>query len=196
MCLKIRCDGESEKFCKFFWTKQGLIQTANISVVNFGENRIWVNICPCSSTVLVGLGLVYQIFFDFDTVALSFLFDKHYPIMDQLGLKDSSRDLQVNCTISYLFLSTFNVPYMCRKIWCDVESYKVLSFWVYVNKALGLKSSRTLNHQTIVPKWAVCFGWAGFGWIWSPCPSASKQPMLQTSYTVQDQTFAQCHFFC
>jgi len=24
MCLKIRCDGESEKFCKFFWTKQGL----------------------------------------------------------------------------------------------------------------------------------------------------------------------------
>ena len=31
------------------------------------------------------------------------LFDKHYPIMKQLGLKDLSRDLQLNCTISYLF---------------------------------------------------------------------------------------------
>ena len=42
-------------------------------------------------------------FLDFDTVALSFLFDKYYLILEQLGLKDSSRDLQVNCTISYLF---------------------------------------------------------------------------------------------
>ena len=42
-------------------------------------------------------------FLHFDIVALSFLFDKHYPIMEQLGLKDSSRDLQVNCAISYLF---------------------------------------------------------------------------------------------
>jgi len=40
---------------------------------------------------------------NFDTVALSFLFDKHYPIMEQLGLKDLSRDLQVNYAISYLF---------------------------------------------------------------------------------------------
>jgi len=32
-------------------------------------------------------------FLDFDTVALLFLFDKHYPIIEQLGLKDSSRDL-------------------------------------------------------------------------------------------------------
>ena len=31
------------------------------------------------------------------------LFNKHYPIMKQLGLKDLSRDLQLNCTISYLF---------------------------------------------------------------------------------------------
>jgi hypothetical protein len=41
-------------------------------------------------------------FLNFDTVALSFLFDKHYLIMEQLGLKDLSRDLQVNCAISYL----------------------------------------------------------------------------------------------
>jgi len=45
-----------------------------------------------------------QIFFDYDTVALSFLFDKHYPNMEQLGLKDSSRDLLVNCVISYFFI--------------------------------------------------------------------------------------------
>jgi len=53
---------------------------------------------------------------DFDAVALSFLFDKHYPIMEQLGLKDSSHDLQVNCAISYLFLSKFIDSCMCRKI--------------------------------------------------------------------------------
>jgi hypothetical protein len=31
------------------------------------------------------------------------LFGKYCPIMDQLGLKDSSRDLQLNCVISYFF---------------------------------------------------------------------------------------------
>jgi len=56
--------------------------------------------------------------------------------MEQLGLKDSSRDLQVNCVISYLFLSIFNVPCICRKIRCDGESCKVLGFWVYLNKAI------------------------------------------------------------
>jgi len=42
-------------------------------------------------------------FLNFNTIALLFLFDKHYLIMEQLGLKDSSCDLQVNCVISYLF---------------------------------------------------------------------------------------------
>ena len=37
------------------------------------------------------------------TVALSFVFDKNYPIMDYLGLKDSSRQLQANYAISYSF---------------------------------------------------------------------------------------------
>jgi hypothetical protein len=37
------------------------------------------------------------------TVALSFVFDKSCPIMDYLGLKDSSRQLQANCVISYSF---------------------------------------------------------------------------------------------
>jgi hypothetical protein len=31
------------------------------------------------------------------------LFDKYCPIVDQLGSKDSSRDLQLNCVISYFF---------------------------------------------------------------------------------------------
>ena len=37
------------------------------------------------------------------TVALSFVFGKNYPIMDYLSLKDSSRQLQANCAISYSF---------------------------------------------------------------------------------------------
>ena len=31
------------------------------------------------------------------------LFDKYYPIVDQLSSKDSSRDFQLNCAISYCF---------------------------------------------------------------------------------------------
>jgi len=50
------------------------------------------------------------------TVALSFLFGKNYPIMDYLGLKDSSHDFSANCVISFFFSSTFSTPCMCRKI--------------------------------------------------------------------------------
>ena len=39
-----------------------------------------------------------------DTVALSFVFDKYYIIMDQLDLKDLSRKLRINCAISYYFI--------------------------------------------------------------------------------------------
>ena len=38
-----------------------------------------------------------------DTVVLSFVFGKNCLIMDYLGLKDSSRQLRTNCTISYSF---------------------------------------------------------------------------------------------
>jgi len=64
---------------------------------------------------------------DFDTVALSFLFDKHYPIMEQLGLKDSSRDLQVNCAISYLFY-LYLMFYACA-VRFDVMG-NLVKFWV------------------------------------------------------------------
>ena len=38
------------------------------------------------------------------TVALSFLFGKNCPIMDYLGLKDSSHDFSANCVISFFFV--------------------------------------------------------------------------------------------
>jgi hypothetical protein len=43
------------------------------------------------------------------------LFGKYCPIVDQLALKDSSRDFQLNCVISY-FLSTFTTSCMGPKI--------------------------------------------------------------------------------
>jgi len=73
-------------------------------------------------------------FLDFDTVALSFLFDKHYPIMKQVGLKDSSRDLQVNCAISYYFY-LYLMFYVCAARF-DVMG-NLVKFWVYLNKAVG-----------------------------------------------------------
>ena len=42
-------------------------------------------------------------FLDFDIIVFLFLFDKHCPIVEELGLKDSSRDLQANCAISFCF---------------------------------------------------------------------------------------------
>ena len=46
------------------------------------------------------------------TVAFLFVFDKKYSIMDYLDLKDSSRQLRVNCTISYSF-SLYLMLYAC-----------------------------------------------------------------------------------
>ena len=101
-------------------------------------------------------------FLDFDMVALSFLFDKYYPILEQLGLKDSSRDLQINCVISYLFLSISNILCICRKIRCDWESCKVLDFWAYLNNSVEderiVKNKKEGFHLTYVqPKseWAL-----------------------------------------
>ena len=67
-------------------------------------------------------------FFDFDTVTISFLFDKHYLIMKQLGLKDSSRDLQVNCAISYLFYLHLMFHACAAKF--DVTE-NLVKFWVF-----------------------------------------------------------------
>jgi len=70
----------------------------------------------------------FKNFLDFDIVALSFLFDKHYPIMEQLGLKDSSRDLKINCAISYLFY-LYLMFHACA-VRFDVMR-NLVKFWVF-----------------------------------------------------------------
>ena len=47
--------------------------------------------------------LVTKIFYKIDIVALLFVFDKYYPIMNQLDSKNLSCKLQINYAISYLF---------------------------------------------------------------------------------------------
>jgi hypothetical protein len=69
------------------------------------------------------------------------LFGKYCPIVDQLGSKDSSRDFQLNCVISY-FLPIFTTSCMGPKI--DVmerESEKILTFGVHLNKAQTFRFS-------------------------------------------------------
>jgi hypothetical protein len=62
------------------------------------------------------------------------LFDKYCPIMDQLGSKDSSRDFQLNCVISY-FLPIFNTPYKRLKIDMMERKWKNLKLWAKLNNA-------------------------------------------------------------
>jgi hypothetical protein len=57
--------------------------------------------------------------------------------MDQLGLKDSSHDFQLNCVISYFFLPTFNTPYKRLKIDVMEREWKNLKLWGKLNKALS-----------------------------------------------------------
>ena len=71
---------------------------------------------------------------NFLDLALLFLFDKHYPIMEQLGLKDSSRDLQVNCVISYLFY-LYLMFHACAARF-DVTG-NLVKFWVFGCNCLG-----------------------------------------------------------
>jgi len=75
MYLKIRCDGKSLKILGFE------VEVNKAAWALFSSEKI----------------------LDFGTVVFSFLFDKYYPIMDQLGSKDLSRDLQANCAISFYF---------------------------------------------------------------------------------------------
>jgi hypothetical protein len=56
------------------------------------------------------------------------LFGKYCPIMDQLGSKDSSRDFQLNCVISY-FLPTFTTSWKGPKIDVMEREWKNFNFW-------------------------------------------------------------------
>ena len=64
------------------------------------------------------LGLVHFVnFFNSMNSTIFVLFNKYCLIIDQLDLKDSSRDFQLNYVISY-FLPTFNTP--CKRLKIDV----------------------------------------------------------------------------
>jgi hypothetical protein len=54
------------------------------------------------------------------------LFDKYYPIVDQLDSKDSSRDFQLNCVI--------NTPYKRLKIDVMEREWKNLEFGWHLTK--------------------------------------------------------------
>ena len=67
-----------------------------------------------------------EIFWLLATVALSFVFGKNCPIMDYLGLKDSSRQLQANCAINYSFYLHLML-YACAARFDVMENLK--NFW-------------------------------------------------------------------
>jgi hypothetical protein len=52
----------------------------------------------------------------FQTVALSFVFNKYCSIIDQIGSKDPSRDLQLIYAISYLFYQHLMLHACVQKI--------------------------------------------------------------------------------
>ena len=89
-------------------------------------------------------------FLDFNTVIFSFLFDKHYPIVEQLGLKDSSRDLQINGIISYLFY-LYLMFHTYTAIFDVMEN--LVKFWVFGCTKQGLsldKINLKLSRQVAV----------------------------------------------
>jgi hypothetical protein len=63
------------------------------------------------------------------------LFDKYCPIVNQLGSKDSSRDFQLNCVISYFFTYIYYFMHGSED-WCDRESEKILTLGLHLNKGL------------------------------------------------------------
>jgi hypothetical protein len=83
--------------------------------------RLWKNFKPMNSTIFV-------------------LFGKYCPIMDQLGSKDSSRDFQLNCVISYFFIYIYYFMHG-SKDWCDGESEKISTFEVHPVFSMCCRSS-------------------------------------------------------
>jgi hypothetical protein len=69
-------------------------------------------------------------------ILFSSFFDKYYPIVDQLGLKDSSRDFQLNYVISYFFYLHLLLHASVQRLMWWKESEKILIFGMHLNKAL------------------------------------------------------------
>ena len=68
-------------------------------------------------------------FLKFDAVSLLIVFDNYCPTMDELGSKDSSRDFQLNCVISFCFC-LYLMLHTCAARF-DVTR----NFWGELNKA-------------------------------------------------------------
>ena len=60
--------------------------------------------------------------------------------MDYLGLKNSSRRLQLNYIISYFNLIVFNVPYIYLKIQYDIYCWKIFGTKSGLKKICGMHS--------------------------------------------------------
>ena len=71
---------------------------------------------------------LFKKFLDFNTVVFLFLFDKYYLIIKYLGLKDLSRDLQINCIISYSFY-LYLILHACAARFDVTEN--LVKFWVF-----------------------------------------------------------------
>jgi len=69
---------------------------------------------PVPRGALIKVLFSSQNFLVWYTVALLFLFDNYYSIMDYIYSKDLSHNLKVNCTVSFCFI--------CHKIRCDKKS--------------------------------------------------------------------------
>ena len=70
------------------------------------------------------------------TVVLSFVFGKNCPIMDYLVLKDSSRQLHVNCVISYSFYLHLMLHLYAARFDVTSNLRKFLDFGWDLNRAL------------------------------------------------------------
>ena len=68
-------------------------------------------------------------------VALSFVFGKNCPIMDYLGLKDSSHDFSANCAISFFFRLHLVLHACAARFDVTGTAQKFLGFGGHLNKA-------------------------------------------------------------
>ena len=75
-----------------------------------------------------------QIFVVLVIVVFSFVFDKNCPIMDYLGLKDSSRQLQANYAINFSFCLHLMLHVQAANIRCDRYCSNFLEVRVELNK--------------------------------------------------------------
>jgi hypothetical protein len=108
------------------------------------------------------------------------LFGKYCPIMDQLGSKDSPRDFQLNCIISYFFTYIYYFMHG-SKDWYDGENEKILTFGVHLNKAPDLLDYMRIYvlhkvDEGPMSKEPILSSW------WSPSP-CNRQQYVDQNFT-------------